>query len=671
MGKRKSTILANWPKYLLQWGTLIALIIFITGLIPSKEPADPEAYCPMGGLEALTTWLVKGSLPCSMSMLQIAMGIALAAAAILFGKLFCGYLCPVGTVQDLLVMARRAIHLKSVEIPNGSVIDKVLRVFKYALLFWIFYMTASSSELFCKNLDPYYAVATGFKGEITLWMSITSLVLVILMGIVIDNFWCRYICPLGAIASSLKFWFWILLLFLGYYLASLAGLSIPWWVLLLAYCILSYLLEILSGKPDLQLVYMMKDTGRCNHCGACTRQCPYHIDVNSLQERVNSVDCTLCGECSAACRTKALNVGVVRSKGFGFLKLLPALLTVGLALLGIWAGSKFEIPTISEEWGIEQVAEDGTKTVLVERSSLKTTELTGLKSVKCYGSSMAFKARLEKIPGIHGVKTFVKHHRAVVTYDPAVTNPDKILEQIFVPSKFRVNSPDPAVVDSVKCITIRTENMYDKMDINYLGLQMRATDKKIYGLETEFSCPLTVRIYLDPSESLDKAWLKEIVEKKVLEMPVHGGGTKEIEVDYKFVSMDEGETFIGIAEYLQRMFSPFKAQFKSRVEEAAGKKQFVYEIADPNYEKPIILRNMPFLSNHLSRNEGVISISLELNDNLVPAIRVRFASPMTSKKLWELMTMQTWTITYGPDDVREVPAKLSFKTEGTVSDFKE
>ena len=80
--------------------------------------------------------------------------------------------------------------------------------------------------------------------------------------------------------------------------------------------------------------------------------------------------------------------------------------------------------------------------------------------------------------------------------------------------------------------------MYDKMDINYLGLQMRATDKKIYGLETEFSCPLTVRIYLDPSESLDKAWLKEIVEKKVLEMPVHGGGTKEIEVDYKFVSMD-------------------------------------------------------------------------------------------------------------------------------------
>ena len=47
MGKR-STILRNWPKYLLQWGVLVALIIFITGLVPSETAVDPEAYCPMG-----------------------------------------------------------------------------------------------------------------------------------------------------------------------------------------------------------------------------------------------------------------------------------------------------------------------------------------------------------------------------------------------------------------------------------------------------------------------------------------------------------------------------------------------------------------------------------------------------------------------------------------------
>ena len=91
---KKSTVLKNWPKYLLQWGVLAALILFLTGLIPSKEAADPEAYCPLGGLQALATYLAQGSLPCSMSSLQVMMGIALVAAVVLFSKLFCAYVCP-------------------------------------------------------------------------------------------------------------------------------------------------------------------------------------------------------------------------------------------------------------------------------------------------------------------------------------------------------------------------------------------------------------------------------------------------------------------------------------------------------------------------------------------------------------------------------------------------
>lgn len=51
----------------------------------------------------------------------------------------------------------------NINITTGSIADKILRAVKYILLFWIFYMTISSSELFCKNFDPYYAIATGFK----------------------------------------------------------------------------------------------------------------------------------------------------------------------------------------------------------------------------------------------------------------------------------------------------------------------------------------------------------------------------------------------------------------------------------------------------------------------------------------------------------------------------
>lgn len=667
---RKSTILKNWPKYLLQWGVLAALVVFITGLVPSENAVDPEAYCPMGGLQALATYLSRGSLPCSMSSVQVMMGIALVAAIVLFSKLFCAYICPLGTVQDLLGKLRKALHIKGLKVQNGSVLDKILRIVKYALVFWIFYMTVNSSELFCKNLDPYYAIATGFKGEITLWMSIVSISVVVLGSFFIDMFWCRYLCPLGAISNSLKFWLWIGVLFGAYYVADVLGADIPWAVLLGGFCILGYLLEIFHAKPKMQLLYVMKDQSSCNSCGLCNKRCPYHIDVRGCRNgKVNSVDCTLCGECVAACSTNALRIGVCKKGKSRIGNYVPAVLTVGLIAFGMWAGGKFELPTIDMEWGIEKVAEDGTVTKLVDRSTLEVAHLEGLKSVKCYGSSMAFKAKLEKISGVHGVKTFVTHKTADVLYNPAVITPEQIQEAIYVPSKFRVLTPDHKAVPELKVITIRTEGMYDKMDINYLGLQMRMTGKKIYGLETEWACPLIVRVYMAPEEDLDEDWFEDIVEMDKLVMPVHGGGTKEIELNYTFVDLEDEVGTIPTEEFIRKMFNPFKAQFKKRLDEAEGKKQYIYEIADTNYEKPIILRNMPFVSNHLSRHDGVIGIYLDLNKDLVPAIQVRYAAPMTADKIWELLNMDTWTITYSADDVREVPAKLSFKKPGVEYNY--
>lgn len=111
---KNSTLRSNWLKWLLQLAALALIIVLVLCAV------DPEKYCPMGGLQALVTYIVNGSLPCSMTTLQIVMGLALAAAVIFLSKLFCGYLCPVGTVEDLLMKARRHLHINEIEIRNGG-----------------------------------------------------------------------------------------------------------------------------------------------------------------------------------------------------------------------------------------------------------------------------------------------------------------------------------------------------------------------------------------------------------------------------------------------------------------------------------------------------------------------------------------------------------------------
>ncbi len=668
--RKKPVIIENWPRYILQWGVLAALFLFLTGIVKS-ESVDPETYCPMGGLEAFTTYLVRGSLPCSMSSVQIMMGLVMALAVMLFGKLFCGYLCPVGTVEDLIKKLRNTLCIKSIRVNSNSVADKVLRIFKYILLFWIFYSTATASELFCKNLDPYYAVATGFKGEITLWMSITTIVLVAAGGFLVDNFWCRYLCPLGAAVNTLKFWLWCAALAGLWFLLNALEMNVPWWVFLGAFCIMGYLLEILYARPQLQLIYMQRDTMRCNKCGACERQCPHHINISEFNGRVSCVDCNLCGDCAAVCTRDALHVGIFPGRRkTTFSVLLPAVLTVVLGLGAYYMGLKYELPTIDETWGIYSA--DSLKTQLIDPASLETCTLEGLKNVHCYGSSMAFKGKLEKIKGVYGVKTYVKSHKATITYDPSVITPDKIKEEIYIPSHFKCFTPDFHEVPEVKVITIRTEKMPAASDVNFLGIQFKQVDSLIYGLDSQFDCPLIVRMYVDPAFDKDEAWIKSIVEKPTLDLPRADGTIKSTPLGYEFVRMEKQVETIPTTEFLTRMFTnPFVWESAKRQEKAAEEKraQYIYEFADENFTKPVITRSLPFVSNTLSAHEGVLAVYTCLNENYVPCLRVRYCHPMTSKEIYSILTQPEWTITYAADDIRQVPAKIRFNREGTVAEY--
>ena len=626
---KRSSIISNWPKYVLQWGVLVALTLFLTGLIPGETAADPEAYCPMGGLQAFATYLAQNSLPCSMSSLQVMMGLALVAAVVLFSKLFCGYLCPLGTVQDIIKRLRVKFRIKSVKIANGSAIDKILRIIKHALLFLIFYMTVEESELFCKNLDPYYAVATGFQGEITLWMSIVSICVLVIGSLVVDMFWCRYLCPLGAISNSLKFWVWIGVLFGVYFAANVIGAGIPWAVLLGAFCIIGYLLEVFNTKPKYQILHVLKNESACNNCGLCQKMCPYHIDLRTFHNgKINHVDCTLCGECVAACANKALNVGIKENKVGKFRKVVPALLAVALTLFGIWAGGKIELPTIDMKWNTEDVASE----------NLQTTTFDNLRTLKCYGSAMTFKAKMEKVPGVHGVKVFVTRQSADILYNAEATSPEKIREAIYIPSRCKVQQLDPSVTTSLKTVVIRTEGMYEKGDLDNLGAMLKDTGRKIYWLESEFACPLIVRVIMDAGENLDEDWFEEIVEK-----------------EYDFVKMEDEVIRTNASEYISKSFKPFKVEIQSRIEKYGNWKQCWYEISDLSFDN--IDNAMPFLSNYLTQQSSILGVYLELNADLVPTIRIRYVDPMTEDKIKELLARDTWTIS-NKGELKETKAKI-------------
>ncbi|MCF0168064.1 MAG: 4Fe-4S binding protein, partial [Bacteroidales bacterium] len=464
------------------------------------------------------------------------------------------------------------------------------------------------------------------------------------------------------LSNTLKYWIWVVAVAAIWLGLGAVGINIPWWWQFAVVCAGGYALE-LCARPHLQVLHIVKDAEKCVDCGLCEKKCPYHIPVATIAGgKICHVDCTLCQECVAACSKDALAVSCKsKSNGPGLAgKIAPAVIAILLIAGGLILGKKTELPTINEKWGMENV----------DPSTLATLKVEGLRSVKCFGSSMAFKAKLEKIGGIHGVKTYVGSHTADITYDPSKITPEKIQENIFTPSVFRVNPLDPKALEKLKIYTIRTEKMTDKLDLNYFGLQLRLTEKRIYGIESEYECPLIVRVFVDSEEELDEAWFKEIVELKSLDMPVHGGGVKSTPVDFEFVRMEKGVSYIDTPEYLHKMFSPFKAEFKSRLEKHENDPQMLYELTDPNYEKPIILRAMPFVSNHLSANDGVIGVYLDLNSNLQPAIMVRYAAPMTADRIWELLTMEEWTITYSAEDIRQVPAKMSFKSPGSAHEWK-
>ncbi len=120
-----------------------------------------------------------------------------AVALILWGRgVYCGWLCPFGALQELSYQVARKLRIPSVEFPQ--LVHERLWAIKYIVLIGLFGISMGSLETAVKysEIEPFKTtLVLHFQRE---WWFVAYALGLILMGLFIRKFFCRYLCPLGA-----------------------------------------------------------------------------------------------------------------------------------------------------------------------------------------------------------------------------------------------------------------------------------------------------------------------------------------------------------------------------------------------------------------------------------------------------------------------------------------
>lgn len=222
------------------------------------RPPGVEGFLPIGALVSLKAWLAGGYLD-TVHPAALVLFVTFLAMTLLARKSFCSWFCPVGTMEEGLWKLGRKVFGHNFRIWYW--LDLLLRVVKYALLFFfvktlLIDMPVMALQGFLKA--PYWAIADVKMLHFFTQMSLTSILVILLLALLsvfYQNFWCRYLCPYGA------------------------------------------LLGLLSFFSPLRVV---RQQTSCTDCGACGRACPAQIKVQQ-KTAVCSVECTGCLTCVSNC----------------------------------------------------------------------------------------------------------------------------------------------------------------------------------------------------------------------------------------------------------------------------------------------------------------------------------------------------------------------------------
>lgn len=263
----------------LRSGVQLAFLLFMTwvgyrhqvlGGGPEGAPAV-DALCPFGGMESLYMFLTSGGWLRRVAPSALILLGAILVMTIIVGRVFCGWICPLGTLGEYSAGIGSKLNIRKRELPESW--DRKLRYLKYILLILIVYFTWKMGTLVWRDYDPWVAwmhLSAGWSEMAEKPVAfIVLFVTVIIASLFIERFWCRYLCPLGALLAPLQ---------------------------------------------KLSLIKVRRSEEHCIHCHLCAKTCPVMLDPEA-REVTDSGECISCGRCVENCpREKALFFGTSRKK---------------------------------------------------------------------------------------------------------------------------------------------------------------------------------------------------------------------------------------------------------------------------------------------------------------------------------------------------------------------
>ncbi|MHA1150614.1 MAG: 4Fe-4S binding protein [Promethearchaeota archaeon] len=244
-----TTILLLKNKLKKRISLLLLLVSFVLGGIILG--AVPNAVMPIIQVPIILS--SGGSIQTIIPMLIILALLILSTFVV--GRLFCGYACPLGAIQETC----SKIKFKSKPKEQKNIKYKIETSQKTAnIIRWIFLVSLIiTSVMWSLSIIQIFNPFLGFQFfrypiAFALIIPLISLIIIIIASVFIYRPWCRYLCPFGALAT-------ITGRFSGYKLARTDA------------CTDCKLCEKICPTQE---AFRDSEKGECYLCGRCIETCP-------------------------------------------------------------------------------------------------------------------------------------------------------------------------------------------------------------------------------------------------------------------------------------------------------------------------------------------------------------------------------------------------------------